>query len=620
MCGLIFLCRTQLSPADLSAAVRRSLNRLAHRGPDSSGLWLGDSVAIGHRRLAIIDLDSSTQPMTDPDGRFVLAYNGELYNYQELRAALQNQWTFRTSGDTEVVLAGLALQGSAFLKQMEGMWAIAFWDIRTETALFARDRTGKKPLFYRRLPNGFACASEIPALSGLSDTPWQEDLDSTSDYFRYGYYLPGTTAYKDVHEVRPGCVLEWRSGSAPREYPFWSLSIGSFLGTKADAKELLREKLIQAVKRRLIADVEIGAFLSGGIDSSLIVGILRKELGISPRTFTIGFSESSYDERSYAAEVVKRYDTRHQEECIEDWDRELLNKLLLHHVGQPFSDSSLLPTACLSRLAARHVKVALSGDGGDELFSGYQRYQARTFLRWYTRLPRPLRGGIEALIGALPEPMSHHSRSILKKAHLFKDIAKRGGSGRPYVAPLLYGQEELARLAPGLWNRGHLPPNLPEESKPDELVEMMAADAIVYLPQDILAKVDRASMAYSLETRSPFLDRDVVEFAFSLPRHWHRNFFGGKRLLKQTFSDLLPSSISQRRKQGFGVPISHWFNGSLGVELEQRIKECRELPFEPQRALEMLYEHRAGHRDNGHRLWSIYVYVLWRQEGQWLQS
>ena len=613
MCGISFLYNRLFSKTQLRNRMKTSLDSLSHRGPDDDGIWQNDSVIAGHRRLSIIDLAASLQPMTDISGRYVLSYNGEIYNYKELRAQLEAQWDFQTMGDTEVLLAGLVLQGVSFLDKMEGMWAFVLWDNQEKHLFLCRDRMGKKPLYYQSGNKQFICSSELPSLTMLTENSWQEDLDSTADFLRYGYYLPGTTAYKNVKEVLPGHVLYWSPGTKEKQEPYWTLSLQCYQGQKSTARKELRRHLINAVERRLVADVEVGAFLSGGVDSSLIVSILTKELGISPKTFTIGFQERSYDEREYAQQIADEFSTDHYVEILESWDRHKLTDLILNNIGQPFADSSLLPTSLVSQVAASHVKVALSGDGGDELFSGYQRYQARAILRWYTRLPKSLRKGFALAIRSLPEPMAHHSRSFLKKAHLFQDIIDRLEDETPYIAPVLYSHKIFNDLFPDLAGKGHPAPNFPEESNDEDIQRMMTADALVYLPQDILLKVDRAAMSCSLETRAPFLDRQVVELAFSLPRSWHRRGMRGKRMLHDSFKDMLPATIWQRRKQGFGVPIHNWFRETLGDELEQLLDSVKS-PVNAGVVREFLQQHRQKQRDHGYRLWSIYIYLLWREK------
>ncbi len=612
MCGLAFLFAPYVALDERQERMSRALDQLVHRGPDEAGISRGDGFICGHRRLSIIDLSASHQPMTDSTKRFTFSFNGEIYNYQELRQALISRWAFSTEGDTEVLLAGLVLEGPDFLKQLEGMWAFALWDEQQRRLLLGRDRLGKKPLYYRLIAEGIACASELPALRVLDSEPWVEDLDSTADYLRYGYSLPGFTAYQEVWEVLPGHVLSWRPGEGIQQEPYWQLRLQTFSGSPAQARTQLREALIKAVERRLIADVEVGAFLSGGVDSSLIAGIVRRELGRPLKTFTIGFQERAFDERAYARLAAEAFGTEHYEEVLQGWDETELERLIGQHIGQPFADASLLPTTLVSRVAAKQVKVVLSGDGGDELFSGYQRYQARVLLRWYTRLPEQMRGGVEKLVRGLPEPMAHHSRSLVKKAHLFLDIAARQAAETPYFAPLMFSPAQLRMLAPDLAGRGHAPPGIPESTEPDDLQRMMAADALIYLPQDILVKVDRASMARSLEARAPFLDRAVVELAFSLPRTWHRRGWRGKRMLHETFGDLLPTALWRRRKQGFGVPLHDWFRGTSGERLKQWLSDDLSVLAAPV-VQTLLTEHGARRRDHGYRLWLIYVYLLWRR-------
>jgi len=617
MCGFVFLHDNTRSAAELERNAIDSLKLISHRGPDSENIVSLDSVVLGHRRLSIIDLGSSSQPMRDQSGRYVLVYNGELYNYKELRDRLASRWDFRTQGDTEVVLAGLASEGESFLDRMDGMWALALWDTTAQELLLVRDRIGKKPLFYTLAKEGIACASELPALKALVALPWQEDLHSTADYLRYGFYLPGTTAYQGVFEVLPGHAARWSLKRGWTSRPYWSLPLGQFSGSRKAAAELLREKLLAAVKKRLVADVEVGAFLSGGVDSSLITSIMTRQYRQKVKTFTIGFNETSYDESRFADSMARHCGTDHRKEVFGGLDLEEANRFIQKHVGQPYADSSVFPTSAVSNLASKYVKVVLSGDGGDELFSGYQRYQARTLLRWYLRLPKPLQCNISRLIKALPEPMAHHSHSLLKKAHLFLDIAARHKEGARYVAPVLYSPSAFAELAPDLANHGHLPPYLPSETGIDEIQAMMAADVLVYLPQDILVKLDRASMAHSLEARTPFLDRDVMELAFSFPRTWHRNAWEGKRMLQESLGDFIPHSIWKRRKKGFAVPVSVCF-----PDLTTKLRQLLETPtsLDANIVLHMIDEHEKKRSDHGHKLWSLYVYLAWQQNSDLLKA
>jgi asparagine synthase (glutamine-hydrolysing) len=616
VCGLIFAYSDRPSKAESNYKAANALARISHRGPDAKAIKQKSFATIGHCRLSIIDLASSAQPMEDSSNRYTLSYNGEIYNYRDVRKELEGKWQFKTQGDTEVLLAGLIIIGSRFLQKLEGMWAFALWDDQDKTLMLARDRLGKKPLYFQDNRENFYCASELPALSCLIDSPLEEDLDSSADYFRHGFHLPGHTAYKNIHEVLPGHILTWSIGKESKQEAYWSLPMGVYAGTKKQAQQDLNESLTSAIQKRLIADVEVGAFLSGGIDSSLVVSIITKVLGEKSKTFTIGFSEDNFDERSYARLVAEECQTEHFEQCLSNFDTDDLSSLVLSNVGQPFADSSLLPTALVSELASKHVKVALSGDGADELFSGYQRYQARMLMRWYARFPNFMKNSIEKAVRLIPEPMSHHSRSILKKAHLFQDIVNRSNQNQSYVAPSMYSIEDFSQLAPALEGYGHEAPKIQGDEHVDDIMSMMASDAVVYLPQDILAKVDRASMAYSLETRAPFLDSKVLALAYSLPIHWHRKNFKGKCMLRDTFKELLPEKIWSRRKQGFAVPLHEWFRGKLGLDFEALLAEgCG--PLNKNFIQRMLYEHRNSSRDHGYRLWGVYVYLVCMNEFKW---
>lgn len=616
MCGICFAWRPDLSEADLSRVMDRSLDLIAHRGPDDSGRVVQRPWALGNRRLSIIDLPGGHQPLSDATGRYHISYNGELYNYRELRRQLSDVWNFVTRGDTEVVLAGLVSHGVDFLRLMEGMWGLAVWDQDEQALLLVRDRMGQKPLYYQSDVHHFACASELPALRALSWRGWQEDLHSTADYFRFGYCLPGTTAYKQVHELLPGHWLRWSPGQGVVQQPYWRLSPGGFHGSRSQAGEMLQTAIVQGIERRLVSDVEVGALLSGGVDSSLVAAITTQRLNQKLKTFTMGFEDHTFDERRYARRIARHCGSRHFDDCLTLVHSEDLVRHILGKVGQPFADGSILPTALVCRMAADHVKVVISGDGGDELFCGYQRYLGRALLRWYTRLPDLLRAPARRLILSFPEPGAHHSASLLKKAHLFLDAADRMGHEAPYIAPSYYTPEMFQQLLPAVWRKGHRPPLLPRVTTLDDLHQMMVADALIYLPQDILAKVDRASMAYSLEVRSPFLDRRIVELALCLPRHWHRIGVWSKRMLHSAFGDLLPGWVWQRRKHGFGIPVHQWFRQGLAQRLTELLHQS-EHPLGVPMVQRLVQEHTAGHRDHGQRLWQIYVYLQWVADRSW---
>ncbi|MCX4028336.1 asparagine synthase (glutamine-hydrolyzing) [Endozoicomonas sp. SM1973] len=613
MCGITFIYSKNNDSYSLFKRTQLAVNRLYHRGPDQQNIISIENAVLGHTRLSIIDISSSMQPMHTPDKRYWLVFNGEIYNYKELKSSLADKWFFNSAGDTEVILAGLALYGDSFIKLMEGMWAIAFWDTKEKKLTLSRDPFGKKPLYFKMAKEEFMCSSELPALKALDQTPWSEDLNSTSDYFSYGICLPGHTFYKDVKEVLPGHNLTWSPGNTYSTEPYWQLETKRIQDINNHSYEKLEDLLLKSIKKRLVADVEIGAFLSGGIDSSLIVSLISNKIKNNLKTFTVSFCNKSYDESKFAKEISKKFNTQH---IISNFDLSSSHKtiipLITNSIGQPFSDASILPTYLLSKVTSSYVKVALSGDGADEVFSGYQRYQARVLYNWFFRLPKTLRKNIKIILDYIPEPMVHHSASLIKKAKLFIELAEEYQKEPNYTAPLVFNSSLQKRLCPELTGYGHIINTLPEETELDGVEQMMRRDMLIYLPQDILLKIDRASMANSLEVRSPFLDTQLVNFAFTFPPNYHRSWLQGKKILRKTFQPSLPKKIWRRRKQGFSVPIQKWFQNELGRNLREIILETNS-PLCKNTVLALLDEHCKLHKDYSIQLWAIYIYLIWRE-------
>jgi asparagine synthase (glutamine-hydrolysing) len=593
-----------------------SLSALKYRGPDAQGLVVGIGYALGHTRLSIIDLANSHQPMLSPDQRFELSFNGEIYNYRQLRLELESRWNFCSDGDTEVVLAGLILEGQSFCKKMSGMWSIIFWDNLKKELLLSRDRFGKKPLYYYQSENEFAAASEIPALKTL--LPGHEFCESSEqvvDFIRHGFFRSGKTIYKNVAEVLPGhCIAINLNQFVSKQESYWKLQPREFLGSKADAEAQFKELFLKSLQQRLVADVEVGCLLSGGVDSSIITSCLKKEFGISLRTFTVGFTDKSYDESDNAAYVAEYLGVPNEIDIVESLNYNDLIELLDNHVGQPFGDASLLPTALVSKLASKSVKVCLSGDGADEVLSGYQRYQARSMYQWYIRIPSSIRSLIRRSLKCFPASHKHHSRSVLKKAQLFVDLMERYERSNSYLVPKTLSPEDEFSLFPFLNQQKEMEDATCLDGYFDDVLKMMACDLSIYLPQDILLKSDRASMANSLELRSPFLDYELVEFAFSLPRKWHRRGALGKCMLRDSMSSYLPDRVWGKRKQGFSMPLGGWFMGGLGDRLSVLAHDSTVDKEVSGGILKALQLHREREQDFSLFLWPMFSYLHWRQK------
>ena len=623
MCGIAFLFDEQVPEVDARARMSSALCHMNARGPDDRNQVYSSCASLGHVRLSIIDLNASRQPMCSPDNRYILSFNGEIYNYRFLRDGLKDRWDFRTDGDTEVLLAGLILEGDRFLLRMEGMWAFLLWDSNTKTVFLARDRTGKKPLYFVHEGEGFACASELPALHTVWGKTWAEDLDSTSDFFRYGYPLPGKTFYQNVSELRPATWCRWTPSGGLTGDTYWRPEVRPFIGRYTDAQDTLKALLDESMEQRLVSDVEVGSFLSGGLDSSIVSMLAARQLGSKQvKTFSMGFSEVAYDERAFARRVAQHIGSQHHEHELQKLEPSLFKELLHKRLGQPFCDPSLLPTAELARTAAEKVKVALAGDGADELFCGYQRYKARAIMKSYLKVPKPIRNVFRACTAKLPEPAGHHSRSFLKKLHLFMSLVDKEADTKEYIAPMYFSDQDLSAYAPDLKEKGHSffnPLALPEDIS--DIKHMMLSDTFVYMPQDIHTKVDRASMAHSLEVREPFMSTELVEFALSLPVEWVLSWRKNKKILAETFKSDLPGGLTKRRKQGFSVPLASWFRGDLGELLNAQLETLSHDSILNKTGIKnMLEEHRTHERDFGFQLWLIYVYLVWRKETNLLKE
>lgn len=605
MCGIFFAFEYKTNPSDLRQRGEVALTLLYRRGPNEQNLIQKDNWLLGHTRLSIIDLGSSHQPMAAQDGSNYLSFNGEIYNFKSLRRKLEHAWTFTTAGDTEVLLAGLTLHGADFIRQLDGMWAFIFWDTKKQILIACRDPLGKKPLYFRNNSRGIYFASELPTLKRLDPHHWKEDHVASRSIIKHGFTKPGTTAYQFTYELKPGHYLNWSPANDIVQRQYWELpSTRKSSISFDDACRLLAQKIETAVSKRMVADVDLGVFLSGGIDSSIIALLAQKHTPFPLQTFTVKFTDKGHDESSYARLLAQKIASQHKEIEVLQPNLNDLVPLLKNSLGQPFGDPSILPTYSLCNATTQHVKVALSGDGADEVFSGYQRYQARVLLDWYRRIPPSWRRTTETLIARLPDSFSHHSHSLIKKAKEFSRLANTNDFVYGYTAPII-STDLFLETEPATY------PDDTKDFSSSSLEEMMYRDMLVYLPQDILTKVDRASMYSSLEVRSPFLDTDLINTAFNLPISYHRSLWTGKKLLRAIYCNQLPSAIIARRKQGFTNPIYSWFQGEIGDQIVSMNRATDSILSTS--ALEnCLTQHRAGRRDMSLPMWNVLIYLLWK--------
>ena len=647
MCGLTgFWQHGGELAADAQAQATAMADCLQHRGPDDAGTWIdaGAGFAIAHRRLSIVDLSpAGHQPMHSASGRWVLAYNGEVYNHLALRQQLDGEGAasaWRGHSDTETLLACIEAWGvERTLQASVGMFALALWD-RSERALtLARDRIGEKPLYYGWQGDTFLFGSELKALRAHPAFNAAIDRRALAMLLRHNYVPAPYSIYQGINKLPPGTWLRLGAGQRDVEpVRYWSLAdvaergmANPFQGSEADALDALELHLGNAVRGQMVADVPLGALLSGGIDSTVITALMQANSARPVRTFTIGFDEKQYDEATHARAVAAHLGTDHTELRLSGGDALALVPQMPAMYDEPFADSSQLPTHLVMKLARQHVTVALSGDAGDEMFGGYNRYflGPKTWgrIRWMPpALRRVLGAGLTSLpaatvnrmIGsvagragiALPGDKAHKLGARLTGVRSLDDL---------YVS-LVSEWPDPARMVIG----GCMPPNLLDDRARwpklgDPVARMMALDGLTYLPDDILVKVDRASMAVSLETRAPFLDRDVIEFAWSLPMHMKLRDGKGKWLLRQLVDRHVPRALMERPKMGFGIPLDQWLRGPLrewgeALLAEDRLKREGYLDPAPVRATWL--KHQRGEGSFGYRLWAVLMFQTWlEQEG-----
>lgn len=601
--------------------VRRMADTLRHRGPDDAGVWVHGRIGLGSRRLAVIDLSPrGHQPMSNEDASAWIAFNGEIYNFQSLRERLAERHVFRSETDTETILHLHDEEGRGLVDRLQGMFAFALWDQRRQSLLIARDRLGKKPLFYYADDRTLVFGSEAKAILQDPDVAAAVDPEALHHYLTFGDVPAPMSAFAGIRKLPPGHTLTWCDG-ALRIRRYWRLT---FRPQRRESEQQLAGELSalleDAVRVRLVSDVPLGALLSGGLDSSTVVALMRRVSSGRVRTFSIGFEHPEYDELAFARQVARRFDTEHEELVVRPDAASMLPRLVWHY-NEPFADSSAVPSFLVSELARRSVTVALSGDGGDESFLGYDRYRAMRLAANLDRVPAGMRRGIGAGARWLPHA---GRRSFAGRARRFLEGVALDPRRRytqwmtlfdESEKETLYTPEFAARVA-GSSPQGSVL-SAYERSDAPTLVEATAhVDVQQYLPDDLLVKMDIASMASSLEVRSPLLDHRVVEFAASLPLHLKLRGGVSKFLLREAVRHELPASVMTRRKMGFGVPIDHW----LRHELKEMAYDLLLGPtarargyFRPRAVQRYLDEHTTGTAEHHHRIWALLMLELWHR-------
>jgi len=645
MCGLAgVVARSGFSERHV-AILERMTAAIAHRGPDGQGLWTDPQggAGLGHRRLSIIDLSSNgDQPMASADGRYMLVLNGEIYNFETLRARLQGEGlapVWRGHSDTEVLLACLAAWGvEATLPRIEGMFAFALWDRRERTLTLARDRFGEKPLYYGWAGGDFVFASELTALRAHPQFDSTIDRDALAEYLAYGYVPHPRSIYAAARKLEPGCVAVLKPGATDlATHPYWSAVTAArqaaaqpFAGSFDDAVDQLDGMLRTVVGSRMISDVPLGAFLSGGLDSSTVVALMQSQSTQPVRTFTIGTDDPRLDESADARAVAEHLGTEHTEFRIGETDLLEAVPMMAQIYDEPFADSSQIPTYMVSRLARRHVTVALSGDGGDEMFGGYYRYRYGPAWNRLSRMPRALRtlavGAVEAIPTSLINAAAAGARPLLPERRRGDPVGDRlKKSARKWTSrdqedyleqmyricdPRLYvGRDVQGQLTRFAFDDGHAP-SFEERA--------MLSDVRHYLPGDLLVKVDRASMACGLEARAPFLDSEVFAFAWSLPLAMKIDRGEGKKVLRGVLARHLPRALWERPKKGFGVPIDRWLRSELrdwAGDLLSPESLARTGLLNAAEVNRVWDEHQRGLANHASELWTLLMFQAWSRRG-----
>lgn len=621
ICGKININNREVVDARL---IHKMTEVLKHRGPDDEGIYINGNVGIGHRRLSIIDLSKDArQPMSNEDKSIWIVCNGEIYNFQELRKVLEKKGhIFCSRSDTEVIIHLYEELGTDCVEKLRGMFAFCIWDEKRKRLFLARDRIGQKPLNYAIKNGNIIFASEIKSILQDPEISREVDINALDSYLTYQYVPAPETMFSGINKLPPAHSLVWENGKIKIER-YWNLNFQNKINMAEDEFcQRILDLLTEATKIRLVSDVPLGVFLSGGIDSSAIVGLMSKLSTHPVKTFSIGFEEETFNELKYARKVAKIFATDHHEYIVKPEALNILPKIIWHF-NEPFADSSCIPTYYLSKMTRQEVTVALNGDGGDETFAGYERYVANKIANIYNLIPQSIRKNLVSFITTvLPE--STRRKDFIKR---FKRFAKANDSSRERryarwmsifdddLKSNLYSEKLKNRLK-GIDSWNYLLDVYRQSDANNFIDATLFVDIMTYLPGDLLVKIDISSMANSLEARSPFLDHKLMEFAASIPSNLKLKGWTTKYLLKKALTKILPKDILNRRKAGFGVPIGTWFRQELkdyAYDILLSEKSLKRGYFKKEAIKRILDEHTKGKIDHGARIWSLINFELWHQ-------
>lgn len=620
MCGIAgFISTENTNIAERESRLDAMCKIITHRGPDEQGTTVQGRAALGMRRLSIIDLKGGQQPIFNEDDSVFIVFNGEIYNFLELREdLLKRDYKFKTHSDTEVILHAYEEYGENCVDYLRGMFAFAIWNKRDESLFIARDRVGKKPLFYSLVNGNFVFGSELKVLLEHGEISKEIDYSALDSYLTFSYVPEEFCIFKNVHKLLPGHSLTFKNGKIETK-KYWDFNYIKPVEIKTEAEyiECLREELTDAVKVRLISEVPLGAFLSGGVDSSSIVGTMAKLSDKPVKTFSIGFNEDSFNELKFARVAAKHFNTEHHEFVVTPDLVEIVDELVWHF-DEPFADSSALPTYMVSKMARDYVTVVLSGDGGDELFAGYTRYVVDKKRSGFANLPSFVRKGVQAVSEQLPHGAK--GKNYLYNASL--DAIDRYIDSVSHFNKLrrksLYSSDFLSNINGNFGVAENIFQQFAESVETGNPIDnLLYLDSKTYLPSDILVKVDRMTMATSLEARGPLLDHKLIEFVVGMPTELKMKGLETKYIFKKAMEGIVPHEILYREKQGFGVPINEWINSQLKDRIHDTLSDVKTLQrgyFDRKYIETLLDEHHRNRRDHSHSLWILWMLELWHRQ------